>query len=205
MNNIYHPKLKHALRYMMTVTTFLLLSGCASVPSKTSRNPFTIIVLPDTQLYSLQHPEIFVGQTQWIKAHKDELNIVCVIHEGDITHKNTPTEWENADRAMSLLDGVVPYCMVMGNHDYAPGKPLKRSSADLFNKHFGSSRFEKEPWYGGHFGDGNENAYYRIHAGGMDFLIVCLEFGPRDEVLEWANRLVSKHSDYRTVVVTNDQ
>lgn len=164
--------------------------------------PFSIIVLPDTQIYSKVHPEILIEQTKWIKEQKDNLNIACVVQEGDITDGNTEKEWDNAVQAMHILDGILPYCMVMGNHDYGAGGPAARNST-LFNKYFGTQRFRKESWYGGNFGDGNENAYYTIRAGGMDFLIVCLEFGPRNEVLEWANKVINDHGNYRTIIATH--
>ncbi|MDQ7781004.1 MAG: metallophosphoesterase, partial [Planctomycetota bacterium] len=121
---------------------------------------------------------------------------------GDITNACTRQEWDNANRAMRVLDGVVPYFMVMGNHDYAACKPAGRDST-LFNECFGSHWFSKLSWYGGHFGEGNENAFYTFRAGGMDFLVVCLEFGPRDEVLQWADEIVAKNKTRRTIVVTH--
>ena len=73
----------------------------------------------------------------------------------------------------------------------------------MFRKYFPVSRLESKSWYGGHYGDGIENAYYFVDAGGMQFMVLCLEIGPRDEVLDWANRVVSENSDKRTVVVTH--
>lgn len=29
--------------------------------------PFSVVLLPDTQLYSRDHPEIYMSQTEWIK------------------------------------------------------------------------------------------------------------------------------------------
>jgi len=69
---------------------------------------FTIVVLPDTQIYAQSHPDIFTSQTQWIVDNKEALNIVFVTHEGDIVQNwNSITEWERANTSMSLLDGVV--------------------------------------------------------------------------------------------------
>lgn len=203
MNKIHRLQLKHVVSCLMMVTVCLALSGCTSLPPKQSYQPFTFIVLPDTQLYSLHHPGTFVEQTKWIKEQRDELNIVGMIHEGDITHKNTEKEWKAANQAISILDDVVPYCMVLGNHDLGPGGSAQNRNAVFFNKYFGPQRFQGKSWYGGHYDKGNENAFYRIHTGGMDFLILCLEFGPRDEVLEWANKVVADHKHHRTIVVTH--
>ena len=37
----------------------------------------------------------------------------------------------------------------------------------------------------------------------MKFLIISLECKPRDEVLEWANQVVSEHPDHRVLVLTH--
>lgn len=188
---------------ILVVAVAAILAQILFAGEAEERKPFSIIVLPDTQLYSLHHPKIFVEQTKWIKEQKETLNIACVIHEGDITHCNTEKEWEVADRAMSILDDTVPYCITLGNHDLGPGGSAKNRDSALFNKYFGIQRFEKKPWYGGHFESGNENAFYFIDAAGMKFLILCLEFGPRNEVLQWADNIVAKHKNHRTIIVTH--
>ena len=37
----------------------------------------------------------------------------------------------------------------------------------------------------------------------MKFLIVSLECKPRDEVLDWANKVVTEHPDHRVIVLTH--
>ena len=101
------------------------------------------------------------------------------------TRANSRTkEWAVAEQAMGILDDVVPYCVTVGNHDLGPGGTTQNRNADLFNVHFGPGRFEKKPWYGGHFESGNENAFYFIDAGGQKFLIVCRNLG--HETKSWS-------------------
>ena len=89
--------------------------------------PFTIVALPDSQYYTAEihgsTRDIFTSQTQWIVNHKDDSNIVFVLHEGDITDGNSAPEWTNATTSISLLDGVVPYALAVGNHDGLMGEP----------------------------------------------------------------------------------
>ena len=193
------------IRTVLSAVLVSAVSGCLARSARQSDTgePFTIVALPDTQLYSLRHPKIFIGQTEWIKGERDSLNIVGVVHEGDITHKNTEAEWVVADEAMSVLDGVVPYYLAVGNHDMKLAKPRGDRDSKLFRKHFPVSRFERESWYGGHFGGGMENAFYYLDAGGMKFLVICLEIGPTDDALDWANRVLSEHKEYRTIVLTH--
>lgn len=192
---------RYFLKVIAPITVCLAIAGCASIPflPDGTVKPFSIIVLPDTQFYSESFPDMFFTQTKWIRDHRDDLNVVCVLHEGDLVQNpDKEEEWKIADRAISALDGVVPYFLTAGNHDGTTpdGYPL-------FNKYFSASRFENEKWYGGHFGKGNENAYYFFKAGGMKFMVVCLEFEPREKVLDWANDLTAGHKDHRTIVLTH--
>ena len=111
----------------------------------------------------------------WIKDQKDKLNVVMVAHAGDIVQTDYEQEWKIADKAFKIIDGVVPYIACLGNHDFGyqedPEKPSRfklaahRGSAN-YNKYLGHLRFEEKPWYGGHFGAGNENYYCVFGAGG---------------------------------------
>ncbi|MEI7900893.1 MAG: metallophosphoesterase [bacterium] len=203
MRNISRPsRRRHTAGGVLIAAMCLAAPVYAGLPLQPAAKPFAVIVLPDTQNYAARFPDTFTVQTAWIKEQKDARNIACVILEGDITDRCTEPEWKVADQAMSVLDGVAPCCMVMGNHDYEQCKPSKRD-ATQFNRHFGSQRFDKKPWYGGHYGEGNENAYYLIPAGKTNLLVLCLEFGPRDEVLAWADKVVSGHKRHLAIVVTH--
>jgi hypothetical protein len=82
---------------------------------------WTLVLLPDTQVYSQNFPGVFDSQTAWILNNARSRNIRYVFHLGDIVNVNSIPEWENARRSMGALDGKVPYALVPGNHDYGPG------------------------------------------------------------------------------------
>ncbi len=197
---------------LLAVLCATLLSGCA--PSKpAAAEPFALIVLPDTQNYAdarkdgagrravPDYSRYFYDQTRWIRQDRDKRNIVMVAHVGDIVQTDHPGEWQIADKAFKTIDGAVPYVLALGNHDLAGGRADSRETR--FNDHFPPSRLKTDANRGGHFGGGNENHYVLFEAGGMKFLIVALEFAPRDVVLEWANRIVARHADRRAIVVTH--
>src|ERR1039458_5100578 len=102
----------------------MLLSGatCRQPVSQATSPaaPFTIVMLPDTQHYSRKYPELFMAQTEWVKENRDKENIVFVTHVGDIVNdrKQNMNEWVVAQKAMSVLDGVVPWGVAIGNHDF---------------------------------------------------------------------------------------
>ena len=84
----------------------VLLALISLTPSSSDAKDFTIIVLPDTQKYSDAQSVHFPAQTQWIVDNKDDLNIVYVAHEGDITdnYNADEYEWIYASAAMGLLE-----------------------------------------------------------------------------------------------------
>ncbi len=147
-----------------------------------------------------------MSQTEWVRARKDQDNIVFVVHVGDIVNDSDEEyQWVNADAGVSILDGVVPYVLAVGNHDMASNGAVhdRRESVKHFDAYFPANRYEGETWYGGRMGERNENSVSYFRAGGMDFMVMTLEFGPRDEVLEWANEIVSTHKDKRVIISTH--
>jgi hypothetical protein len=156
---------------------------------------FTLIALPDTQHYSEAFPAVFTSQTQWIVDNRGARNIVFVTHEGDIVeHNSLVTEWERANTSMSLLDGVVPYGMGPGNHD---------QPTTLYNQYFPYTRYQGRPWYGGHMGSLNDNNFQLFSAGGLDFVIVHLEFCPPAAAVTWADGVLKTHPDRIGIMTTH--
>jgi len=154
--------------------------------------------LPDTQLYAESHPDTYLAQTKWIRQRARADNIKFVIHLGDIVQTATvEQEWRNADRAHRVLDGAVPYSVLPGNHDGAPGK------TPLYNKYFGPQRFKDSRWYGGHMGEKNDNNYCFFQGAGMKFMVLSLEFDPGGQTLKWANDVLESHRDCRVIVATH--
>lgn len=210
----------------------LLLAAQVSAESEAQRRAksFTLVVLPDTQGYAdVRHKETqkhwpdigdqrscFFAQTEWIKKNKKKLNIVMVAHVGDITQTDHDEEWKIADTAFKTIDPHVPYLLCSGNHDMGYSAQHKKtcySRNSRLSDYFKPSRFTKNPLYRSHFGEDSrvhfreegkiENYYLFFKGGGLKFLILALEFKPRDETLAWANKIVSQHPDYRTIVVTH--
>ncbi len=51
-------------------------------------------------------------------------------------------------------------------------------------------KYSKMKNFGGAFEEGKmDNVWYTFKAAGIKWLILCLEFGPRNNVLDWAERL----------------
>jgi hypothetical protein len=70
-----------------------------------SAGDFTVVVLPDTQFYSQNYPQIFDSQTQWVANNSAARNIQLVIGVGDIVNVGTSaTQWTNASHSAAILD-----------------------------------------------------------------------------------------------------
>lgn len=173
-----------------------------------SGEEFTIIALPDTQKYVLNgaYPQIFTCQTQWIKDSVALQSIVFVTQEGDIVDTwNNETEWSLANNSMSVLetgDGgfYVRYGVLPGNHDMS-----STGDATYYNQTFPYTRYQNQPWYGGHYPEaGNENNYQLFSAGGEDYIIVHLQYAPTSAVFSWANSVLAGNSDRKAIITTHD-
>lgn len=164
---------------------------------------WTLAVLPDTQFYVMRHPELFDKQTRWIAENKQQHNIVYVLHLGDIVNNNNPPQWENARRSMSILDGVVPYAMAPGNHDYGDNGSANHRQT-LFNDYFPIEKYRSWPTFGGAMDAGRmDNTYHVFKAGGHDWLVLALEWGPRHSAVNWANQIAAKHPNHKAILLTH--
>ena len=165
---------------------------------------FTIIILPDTQIYSAYLPILFLIQTHWIVTHHTSLNIVYVAHEGDIVNNHNNTlQWLCASLSMRLLENPIathnpsgiPYSVLPGNHD----KPTTN-----YNHYFGSNRFATKDYYGGHCDDTNNASYTLFTADGLDFIAVSLEYDPTNAEIAWTDHLLQTYSDRRAILISHD-
>lgn len=178
---------------------------------------YSLAVVGDTQMltyHGARNSAAYVNSLEnlykWILDHAEEKQMQYVLGLGDITekgedwgHKNNDTEaetavgdaeWAFAREAISLMDGKIPYTLIRGaGHD----------GRERFNEWFaGHEGYTRN--IAGYYKDGRiENVYHTFTAGETDYLILCLDFGAKDDVLEWANALVAAHPDHRVIVTTH--
>jgi hypothetical protein len=189
--------------HALALAILLCGSGCTHKPISHAERPFTVVMLPDTQHYSRSYPDLFMAQTEWIKENRDPQNIVFVTHVGDIVndHGKATNQWAVADKAMSILDGVVPWAVAIGNHDYDT-VARHTNAGTTFVQHFGPERFRKYSWYGGASANGM-NSYQLLSAGGVDFVMLHLQLDVPDFAIEWASAVLHAHSKRAAIVTTH--
>jgi len=201
--------------YYLFALVFALLffnSSAFASPNKFAGRPFTIVLLPDTQKYKdfsgTSRSHIFDSQTKWIANHLIDENIVLTLHVGDIVDVSVDFLWDDSLRSFSHLDRLIPMVLAVGNHDILElvdaDSSTYEESYKLFNEYFPEDRFNKLPWFGGVFEKGKiENAYFFFNFANVEYLVLALEYGPRDRVLDWANEIVKAFPKRKAIIVTH--
>lgn len=171
----------------------------------TNEGQFSVIIIPDTQDLAEEHADIYNKMSNWIVENRSPLNLQCVLHLGDVVNDiNSENEVRHAKEALEKIDEAnIPMLIAIGNHDYDNLLADNRNAA-LFNEHFGLHRFENKGWAIGMFEENKvENMYMTMTINQRKFLFVTLEFGPRDEVIEWFDKIVSQHEDHNVILITH--
>ncbi len=184
---------------------------------------FTVVALPDTQFYSCGascaqngDPATFSAQTQWALDQLSTLNVAFVTQLGDCVQNGDnggdDSEWLVASNAFAIIEDPVttmltdgiPFGIAVGNHDQSPIADPDGTTT-FYNQYFGEAHFAGRAYYGGHFGSNNDNSYQLFTAGGIDFIILHLEYDttPDAVVLTWADNLLQTHSNRKAMVTAH--
>jgi hypothetical protein len=93
--------------------------------------------------------------------------------------------------------------LAAGNHDYRrAGAAISRDSS--MSAYFPPAGFAASGWFKGTFEPGRiENSFGIVDLPGGPWLVLSLEFGARDAVLAWADRIVASHAALPALVVTH--
>ncbi|MBZ9728367.1 metallophosphoesterase [Salegentibacter sp. JZCK2] len=162
---------------------------------------FEFVVLPDTQTYVEEYPEIYLHQMQWLANNKDRFSFA--LHVGDITQNNNGKEWDIAKKGFNFIDGKVPYSFALGNHDMGSesGKFADTRNTSLANAFFSVDDF---PNLITSFPEGKvDNLLSEFKTGGHKWMVLSLEFGPRNKTIAWANELIAKYPEHNFILITH--
>lgn len=171
------------------------------------KGDWTIVVLPDTQYYAAfpERSRIWECMTRWIAENREAYGIKLVLHVGDIVNENLLPEWERARSAFAPLRNQLPLIVAAGNHDLGSAGVGSDRQTHL-NRYFAANDPDLhggllvETFEANHL----ENAAYLFDEGVNQFLILSLEFGPRDAVLSWADRMVQRFPEREVLLVTHE-
>lgn len=165
-----------------------------------------IAVFGDIQYYTnTTYIDLFEHSLNWINYAANNINILCVLHTGDITNQNgISTNWQYFGKAINSFSPSIPFVSNIGDHDYDwKGALIYDRYSTHFNEYTQSSavmtRIEAT------FEPGRmENIVVRNEIHGERYDLLLLEFGPRKEVVEWARNWVSSHPDIKYILMNHE-
>ena len=152
---------------------------------------YSIDIIGDTQMVTYYHPDKLANIYDYIVRNVKTKKTLHVAGVGDITEKSTNEEWNLALSQINKLNNVVSYSMVRGNHD----------SVNAFNNIFSNVLYKKQ--YTDRYSVGFANTVHEFSSGQLDYLLITLDFGADDKVLEWANKVVEAHPHHNVIVTTH--
>ena len=166
----------------------------------------TVAILSDTQALTEYAPDLYAGLTEWLAEHADELGLRLVLHVGDVVNRGADDEEQYRVAAAAhrtLLDAGLPLLVTGGNHDY--DDQLTRSrDLTLFNRYVGAAQLAGQRCFAGSWEPGAaENSYALLDGPEGGLLALALEFGPRPEVVAWADQVLTEHADRPAFLVTH--
>ncbi len=173
------------------------------VGAATPVGEFTVVVVPDTQGYTLDDArnQDFIDEIRWICDERREgrRNIVAVIHVGDLVQNESAdrkapapveamAEWARASAAMTQLEASVatglpqglPWSATVGNHDlcrWDDGTSAGFNTSFGIHPSTGLNHFHGRHYFGGTADPAAlDDNYITFSAGGIDFLVVSLRY-----------------------------
>ena len=162
---------------------------------------YSFAFLGDTQF--LVYKDINEGTTQytkpiydWLIKNKDEKKLQYVFGLGDVSDKNMIAEYEYASSLFKTLgDAGIKYAVTPGNHD---GYSAYTNYDSVFTQ---DSYLTSGMNY--YKSASVANYYKTFEVGQYKYMVMVLEFGAPDAVLEWANGVVADNPDRQVIVLTH--
>ena len=204
-------KVKYLLAFWLS---FVILYSCTDESELISQNTVNInreseyiYVFGDIQ-YHTNGVLInnYVNSVNWIlHKHSQGYNIKAILQTGDLTNNNKEKQWISFRDNTSELAQTIPYIPAIGDHDY---KWYDRVYIDdrndtHFNEYVGFDKLRSRivaQFEEGHY----ENIIVSNEIQGEKVYIITLEFGPRPEVVEWANNYIRLHQDIKFILLNHE-
>jgi hypothetical protein len=154
-----------------------------------------VVILGDPQYETTRQPEVLSSQISTLLSDPPDL----VIGNGDCTDDGLAASWSWFSTQMARLTVAnIPWIITTGNHDYYDYSTTK-------NRAFvGNTYVSPGPWITGLYQAGHiENSYAIVTFGSVRYLILSLEWSPRDAVVTWANSIMAANPGIRAILVTH--
>ena len=169
---------------------------------------YTFTVVPDPQVMTHWNHKNLATISEFIIDKKDEQKIVTNFCVGDNTDGSKKWDYE-FEPIKTVYDEIykagVRWITTPGNHDYDDlCSNAGNRNLTWYNKYMVYDEISKFDYFGGAFEVGqSQNTYYLFKESGVNYLVMSLEFGFDNNVLAWANNVVSSYPNHRTIVLTH--
>jgi predicted MPP superfamily phosphohydrolase len=194
-------------------------------PSLEKEDAWTLVLFPDTQTYAKfkRNQPLLDLMVNWVDENLDHLNIKLALHVGDLVEHNAivnpdgkvgnqtgKQQWESVSRSFATLDAKIPFIATTGNHDFGIANIENRITS--YNQYFSIERnyhnqsMVREVALDEKGMPTLTNAVYEFVApDSRKFLILVLEFAPREANLQWAIQTVNqeKYQDHTVILLTH--
>lgn len=199
-------------------TLQLRFEGRKKGATVSNAQPFTLVVLPDTQNYTYSGRQWTINaQTQWVLDTRSSFNTAMVVHLGDlVSNYDNVTQWGHASAGMKVLDdAAMPNTVTPGNHDFNNAS----GAFTEYDTYFPPTRYLSKTWtpstasYGGYLGQNlfgtdpvdrrNMDNFALFSAGGTDFLVLNLEWEAPQYALDWGTKVLAAYPDRTAILVTH--
>lgn len=168
-----------------------------------------IIVFGDIQEYTQSATcarDFLMPTINWIIGmQKQGYKIDCVLHTGDITNNNNDYQYKHFQKLFRPLADKIPFITVNGNHDYdwaEDGIINDRKSSKLTK--YASFGLACDNIVARYEDSRLDNIVVRNIIHGKRYDILALEFGPRPEVIQWADTWVKSHPECNFILLTHE-
>ena len=199
--------------FVLLVMLFAVINACHSSKDdfdapyyEQDANNVYIAVFGDIQyLTNSAHINIYQNSLNWIKNEMLKgKHFNCILHTGDVTENNRIEQWNLFFDATLPIANYVPYISLIGNHDYTwEGSHIVDRCSTHINDYIKFpittqnvvSAFEEGRM---------ENIVVMNEIYGQRYDLLLLEFGPRPEVVEWAEDWVASHPDIKYILMNHE-
>jgi hypothetical protein len=133
-----------------------------------------------------------------------------LVGDGKNDNQSSLNQWRALDRAINRLDNRVPYVLAAGNHDFGYRDSENRHTQ--YNTYVTADRNHlnetilREYYFSADGTPTLANALFEFKGHhNQNYLLLNLEFAPRDEVVDWAREVIAqeKYNDHRVIVLTH--
>lgn len=166
------------------------MSGLVKNVYKYGKAASTILHITDPQYISSSFGFQYEKTADTIIKMNPELILIT----GDFVDSDTSYQRSNFGRFLNLLLAAgLKVAMSPGNHDYTDPNRVTQMNTYL------SAPSWMTPMEVGHI----ENMYGTVVLDGITWLILTMEWSPRDVVMSWANSVMSAHPNIPTMLLTH--